>query len=56
MYKAFYAGMEQTLPLLAFLFFVGVFVLVAVRVFALRKSSDFSHDERLPLSDDEVTR
>jgi cbb3-type cytochrome oxidase subunit 3 len=56
MYKAFYAGMEQTLPLFAFLFFVAVFVGVTVRVLALRKSSDFTHDERLPLSDDEVTR
>lgn len=52
MYKHFYAGMEQTLPLFAFLFFVGVFVAVGVRVFVFKRASDFSSDEQMPLDDD----
>lgn len=52
MYKHFYAGMEQTLPLFAFLFFVAIFVGVGVRVFVLKRASDFSSDAAMPLQDE----
>ena len=51
MYKHFYAGMEQTLPLFALFFFIAIFVGVGVRLFVLKRASDFSSDEALPLND-----
>ena len=53
MYKQFYAGMSYAdLPLFALLFFFGVFVVVVLRQYLVKRKSDYDDVARLPLEPD----
>lgn len=55
MYKAFYSQLTFSwLPEAATLFFVAVFAIAMVRLFALKHRQDFDSIAALPLFDDEV--
>ncbi len=52
MFKQYFANMESTaMPLIALWLFLGVFVVVALRVFVFKTTSDFATDAQLPLDD-----
>lgn len=54
MYKAFFAGMDPTLPLLAMGIFVGAFLLMLARTWGYKTKADFDAVAALPLADEQV--
>jgi len=52
MFKQFFAGMEFTaLPIFALWLFMGIFVLMALRVFVFNSVRDYEPASQLPLND-----
>lgn len=52
MYKAFYAGMDTTAPLIALGLFGAVFLGIAIRTLFFQRRADFSALAELPLTDE----
>ncbi len=56
MYRELFSNLESVeLPLAAMLFFLVVFVLVLVRVFALKRRRDYDSIAALPLDDSKTS-
>lgn len=51
MYKAFYAGMDTTAPLLALGLFGAVFLAISIRTLFFQRGADFQAVAALPLTD-----
>lgn len=52
MFKQYFANLESTgLPLFALWLFIGVFVIVVLRTFVVKRATEFDADAQLPLND-----